>query len=117
MGFTAGFLGGVTLTASVLYLGVSVHRSNRAYQSTLVSQQSRILTNLIDGTPPPPRDYQRKTAGVSEMAKDKWNGEIEGLVRRAYETDWVAVGHQWETRAAAAWGNLRKQAKEAGVGK
>jgi len=114
MGFTAGFLGGVTLTASVLYLGASIHRSNRTYQSTLVSQQSRVLTNLIDGTPPPPRDQLKKVpAGVLEMGKDKWNSEIEGLVKRAYETNWAAVRARWEDRVAAAWGGLRKQFKEA----
>ena len=39
--------------------------------------------------------------------KDRWNGEIEKLVRNVQETDWNEKREQAEQRIAAAWGNLR----------
>jgi MICOS complex subunit MIC12 len=56
-------------------------------------------------------------AGVLEMAKDKWNREIEGLARRAYETDWAAVRATWGDRVVSAWGSVRSRVKEVGENK
>jgi MICOS complex subunit MIC12 len=52
-------------------------------------------------------------SGVFEMAKDKWNGEIEGLLKRAYETDWNAVGAKWEKRVTGFADKIRSGVKEA----
>jgi len=118
MGFLGGLIGGATLTTGILYLTAAIHRSNRTYQTTLVSQQNKILTNLIDPQLPPPRDRMKEVqAGVVEMAKDKWNNEIEGLLRRTYKTDWNAVRAKWEDRALAAVEKMRSGIKDAGDGK
>jgi hypothetical protein len=39
-------------------------------------------------------------AGLLEQAKDRWNTEIEGMVRRIYDTDWNHVRADWEDRIA-----------------
>lgn len=43
------------------------------------------------------------------MAKDRWNGEVEGLVKRAQETDWRRIRESLEDRAAGAWRKLREE--------
>lgn len=109
MGFTAGFLGGLTLTYSVLYLSLYLHRNNRVHQSLLLSQQSRLLNSKLD--PPEveyePPAYRIEEAGLNEMLKDRWNREVEGLVRRVQDTDWEEVRIRWENRVGSAWDNVR----------
>jgi MICOS complex subunit MIC12 len=53
-------------------------------------------------------------AGAIEMAKDRWNREIEGLLRRTYETDWNAVRGEWENRIVGVVGRVREKAADAG---
>jgi len=40
---------------------------------------------------PPPVAREVRT-GLVETAKDRWNGEVESLVRRVQATDWARVG-------------------------
>jgi len=110
MGFTAGFLGGATLTYSILYFSLSLHRANRSYQHTLLSQQSVLLNSVVEPLPPPPEPpaYTVKTAGLVEVLKDKWNAEVEGLVRRAQHTDWNQVRERVENGAGVVWRRLRE---------
>jgi altered-inheritance-of-mitochondria protein 5 len=129
MGFTAGFvsipkhpnipiltatnnkvqLGGITLTTSLLYLSAAYHRQNRLQQSISLSQQNAVLHNLVEPQPaaPPPR-ARMVNAGLVEEAKDRWNGEIEGLVRRMHNTDWNEVRSEWGGRIAGLVGRLRE---------
>ena len=113
MGFTTGFLGGLTLTYSLLYLSVYIHRSNRTYQSTLLRQQARLLNGKID--PPEPEyeapAYRIEQAGLEEQLKDRWNREVETLVRKAQTTDWEAVRIKWENRISNAFGRIRNTEK------
>ena len=46
--------------------------------------------------------------------KDRWNREIEGLVRKAQTTDWEAVRIDWEHKISNAFNKLRntEQAQE-----
>lgn len=109
MGFTTGFLGGLTLTYSVLYLSVYVHRQNRTHQALLLRQQSRLLTSVIDPPEPEyaPPAYRVEQAGLEELLKDRWNREVENLVRKAQHTDWEAVRIRWEARLGNAWDKVR----------
>jgi MICOS complex subunit MIC12 len=76
-----------------------MHRQNRARQSLMLSQQNQVLTNIVDPQPPiPPPSAREVRAGLLEQAKDKWNTEIEGIVRRIYDTDWNQVRANWEDR-------------------
>jgi MICOS complex subunit MIC12 len=52
-------------------------------------------------------------AGVVEMAKDKWNKEIESLATRAYETDWAAERAKWTDWTIGLFGSLKTVSKEA----
>ncbi|KAJ9642515.1 hypothetical protein H2199_004896 [Coniosporium tulheliwenetii] len=113
MGFATGFIGGLTLTTSVLYLSVYIHRQNRLNQSLYLRQSHLILTSLIEPPPPstPPRAREARPSLV-ETVKDRWNGEIEGLVRRALSVDWNGVREGMERAVARGWGKLRREVEE-----
>ncbi|KAF2740870.1 hypothetical protein EJ04DRAFT_558835 [Polyplosphaeria fusca] len=102
MGLTTGFLGGFTLTSAVLYLTISLHTKNRATQAALLRQQRQVLTNVVETQPPTPEPTAREApVGLAEMAKDRWNREVEGVVKRLYETDWRRVRERMEDRVDA----------------
>jgi Altered inheritance of mitochondria 5 len=43
-----------------------------------------------------------------EMMKDRWNGEVEGLVRRVQTTDWSEVRERWERRIGNVFSKLQE---------
>ena len=45
--------------------------------------------------------------------KDKWNAEVEGLVRRAQSTDWNEVRVRWERRLGNVWDKMRAEGADA----
>ncbi|RVX71559.1 hypothetical protein B0A52_05131 [Exophiala mesophila] len=110
MGFTTGFLGGMTLTYSVLCLGLYMHRANRNVQKTLLSQQTYVINTIVEPpTPlPDPPAYEVRKAGLTEELKDRWNREIEKLVRNVQETDWSAKRQVYEDKLATAWNSIRE---------
>lgn len=69
-----------------------------------------VLNNIVDPEPPsaPSREHVRH-AGVLEMAKDRWNGEVEHLVRRVQGTDWPKVRENAEGVAAGVWRGITKK--------
>ncbi|KAI0164450.1 hypothetical protein GGR52DRAFT_559902 [Hypoxylon sp. FL1284] len=109
MGFTTGFTGGVTLTLSAAYLTVLAHQRHREHQSAILRQQTRLLTSIVDPLPapaPPPTRSEAAAASrerLVERAKDRWNAELEGAVRRAQATDWDEVREGVETAVARLW--------------
>ncbi|KAL1621437.1 hypothetical protein UCDDS831_g08151 [Diplodia seriata] len=109
MGFTAGFIGGLTLTSSALYLSALIHQRNRLQQSLSLRQSAHLLKQIYDPdrlyTPPSMRE---RTAGVEDLAKDRWNREVARAVRRVQETDWREVGRGVEEAAWGAWERVRK---------
>ncbi|KAF1976104.1 hypothetical protein BU23DRAFT_456728 [Bimuria novae-zelandiae CBS 107.79] len=110
MGFTTGFLGGFTLTASVLWLTISLHTRNRVTQAALLRQQQRVLKNVVEPEPPAPEPEARVVpAGIAEMAKDKWNRALETSLKSVYETDWRRVRESAEDRFEAVVEKLREQ--------
>lgn len=73
------------------------------------------MRNIIDPLPPAPLPTAREAkVGVFESAKDLWNGEIEGLVRKIQYTNWHEVRERLEKRASAVWHKTSAQIKDAG---
>lgn len=92
-------LGGFTLISATLYLTLALHQQNRARQATLLRQQRLVLSNIVDPQPPAPEPRARQVPiGLSEMAKDRWNREVEGAVRWVEEVDWRRVREKMEER-------------------
>jgi altered-inheritance-of-mitochondria protein 5 len=111
MGFTTGFLGGFTLTCATLYFSAAIHTRNRAQQSILLRQQAQVLKGLIEPIPLAPEPIARELPmGLTEMAKDKWNKELEVVVRRVYETDWRRVREGLEDKV----GNVIEKIRDGG---
>jgi altered-inheritance-of-mitochondria protein 5 len=115
MGFTTGLLGGATLTYSILYLTLYVHKANRSAQHTLLSQSHMLLNSAVEPLPPLPEPpaYEVRKTSLTEELKDKWNGEIENAVRRLQTTDWDELRSQWERKI----GNVFERAGESDAGK
>lgn len=106
-------LGGLTLTTSLVYLSLLSHRQNRVQQAHLLRQQATVLNSIIDPAPAElPQIDQEVRGGVLETAKDRWNTELEHLVRRAYNTDWGRVREGVEQLGGQAWRRLQGQVEE-----
>ena len=50
----------------------------------------------------PPR-FRARRVSWTETWKDRWNAEVEGLVRGVQETDWDAVRATIEGRVRGVW--------------
>ncbi|KAK5010743.1 hypothetical protein LTR28_008052 [Elasticomyces elasticus] len=113
MGFTTGFLGGITLTSLVLSISLSLHSRNRLAQSLLLKQQSLVLTSIAEPQPlaPPPTARIART-GLVETAKDKWNAELESNVRKVMAVDWAGVWNGVEERVSRMWGQGLQKSRE-----
>lgn len=99
----------MTLTSSVLYLTIALHTKNRVTQAALLRQQRLVLTNVVEPIPPPPEPVAREApVGLVEMAKDRWNRELETAVRRVYDTDWRRVRENAEDKVSGIVGKLRE---------
>ncbi|KAK5090745.1 hypothetical protein LTR05_000921 [Lithohypha guttulata] len=109
MGFTTGFLGGLTLTYSLIYLSVYVHRSNRTHQSLLLRQQAKLLNSSLDPAEPEyePPAYRVEKAGLEEQIKDRWNRGIEEFVRRAQGWDLEATRLRIEDRIGNTFNKVK----------
>ena len=106
---TASQLGGVTLTSGILYLSIGLHTQNRLTQSALLRQQRTVLTGFYEPKQIEPEPTSREVpVGVAEMAKDRWNRELESLVRTAYNTDWRRVRENAEDKVSEILQKLRE---------
>ncbi|KPI37725.1 uncharacterized protein AB675_159 [Cyphellophora attinorum] len=110
MGFTTGFLGGVTLTYSVLYLTIYIHKANRNIQHTILQQSNGVLNSVVEPPQPvpDPPPYEIRRAGLTEQLKDGWNREVERLVKNIQTTDWTRQREIYEQKIAAAWSGVRQ---------
>ncbi|KAJ4365258.1 hypothetical protein N0V83_008877 [Neocucurbitaria cava] len=109
MGFTTGFLGGVTLTSAVLYLTISLHTQNRIQQAALLRQQRAVLTGFYEPKVQEPEPTSREVpVGLAEMAKDRWNRQLESAVRGLYNTDWRRLRESAEDRVSAVVEKIRE---------
>ncbi|EAT87579.1 MICOS complex subunit MIC12 [Parastagonospora nodorum] len=112
MGFTTGFLGGLTLTSGVLYLTIAMHTQNRTHQAALLRQQRLVLSEFYEPKKPEPEPSPRVVpVGLVEMAKDRWNRSLEEGIRRIYTTDWRKVREEAEDRATALAERIKQQSK------
>ncbi|KAF5025210.1 hypothetical protein F66182_2676 [Fusarium sp. NRRL 66182] len=108
MGFTTGFTGGVTLTLSLAYLSVLAHQRTREQQGQALRAQALALQGLVDPLPPLPPPTRSEVAAAQraqtvEVAKDRWNTEVENAVRWVQRTDWVQVREGLEDTALRIW--------------
>ncbi|KAF4954247.1 hypothetical protein FGADI_5403 [Fusarium gaditjirri] len=108
MGFTTGFTGGVTLTLSLAYLSVLAHQRTREQQGSALRAQALAIQGLIDPLPPLPPPTRSEVAAAQrartvEIAKDRWNTEVEKAVRWVQHTDWVQVREGLEDTASRLW--------------
>ncbi|EEA27677.1 hypothetical protein EYB25_001346 [Talaromyces marneffei] len=104
MGFMAGFFGGFTLTASVLYLSVQVHRSTRLAQRDAIREQVEILNDISSPLGAYYRRFaqeddsqkssiapQPKKPSAEELLKQQWNKEVEALAKKTVTVRWQDV--------------------------
>jgi altered-inheritance-of-mitochondria protein 5 len=88
--------GGFTLTASILYLSVQAHRSNRLQQRQAIREQAQVINEIAS----PLGAYYRRFApdaqqtptvsvaeprrpSAEELLKHQWNKEVETLAKKA----------------------------------
>jgi MICOS complex subunit MIC12 len=92
-----------------------MHRSNRLNQSLQLHQSSLILRNAIDPLPPAPEPSAREArVSLTESAKDRWNTEVEGLVRRIQTTDWDGVRDGVLERVASVYKTSKQAVQSVG---
>nr|POF16551.1 hypothetical protein CFP56_24069 [Quercus suber] len=97
-------LGGFTLTTTILYLSLSLHRQNRIHQAGLLHGQTFLLRTTVDPPSAPSAPTPREIpAGLWETAKDRWNAELESGVRKVQSTDWDAVRERMEESVSSMW--------------
>lgn len=99
----------MTLTSAVLYLTISLHTQNRMTQAALLRQQRAVLSGFYEPKQPEPEPTSREApVGLAEMAKDRWNRELETAVRKVYNTDWRRVRETAEDRVGAILGKINE---------
>ncbi|KAL4809730.1 hypothetical protein BDV18DRAFT_157476 [Aspergillus unguis] len=122
MGFFTGFLSGFTLTTSVLYVTLQVHRSTRLDQKSAIREQTkaidwlassrgaydrRLLPKGDEARASTPMDREASEASRHRMKnqfKHRWNEEVRTLARKAYQTSWEDV----RDVAAEGWRGVRR---------
>lgn len=99
----------MTLTSAVLYLTISLHTQNRATQAALLRQQRAVLSGFYEPKQPEPEPTSREVpVGLAEMAKDRWNRELETGIRKIYNTDWRRVRENAEDRVGSLLGKINE---------
>ncbi|KAK2798371.1 hypothetical protein FQN51_007771 [Onygenales sp. PD_10] len=119
MGFLSGFFSGIALTTTTLYISLTLHQATRHHQHLLLREQIDLINAIALPVTPsssstinlsrPPRTtddpaiaavmarsgYAARPRGdrpgVLELAKERWNGEVRGLVRWVQEVRWEDV--------------------------
>ncbi|KAF2086013.1 hypothetical protein K490DRAFT_45346 [Saccharata proteae CBS 121410] len=105
MGFTTGFIGGFTLTSSILYLTLTLHQQNRLKQAIMLRQSSILLNGVVEPSPTTfiPPSARETRSGLADTAKDGWNRNVEGLFRWVQNTDWTELGREAEGKVGKMW--------------
>ena len=93
-----------------------LHKANRNVQHTILQQSAGLLHATIEppAPVPDPPPYEVKRAGLTEELKDRWNSEIERMVRKIQTTNWQEQREIYEQKISNAWNNVKQteQAKE-----
>ncbi|KAI9851943.1 MAG: hypothetical protein M1824_002432 [Vezdaea acicularis] len=115
MGFTTGFIAGLTLPLLIASLSLSTHLSNRYQQRQVLRQQALLLTSTIDRDLHdyhlPERPARQEYEGVDrilESAKERWNSEVRGIVRWAQNVDLGNVGREVDGIVRGVWERVRR---------
>ncbi|KAH0543604.1 hypothetical protein FGG08_002042, partial [Glutinoglossum americanum] len=106
-------ISGITITAALIHLPLQAHAHIRADQSLILRQQSATLNALA--RPKDPHHYapgprsteprsDRRRKDVLEDAKERWNAEVVGAVRRVQAVDWRGVRERLEEGVGGLWG-------------
>lgn len=122
----------MTLVLGAAYLTLQAHQRTRAQQAETLRAQAYILNSLsyVPASAPKPKtiaeelallEYQQELLAAAEQkrrhrystgdeaatflqrAKDRWNAEVEGVVRWATNKDWTAAREDAEFVAANVW--------------
>ncbi|RDA88608.1 hypothetical protein CP532_5823 [Ophiocordyceps camponoti-leonardi (nom. inval.)] len=115
MGFVTGFTGGVALTLSLAYISIAEQQRRREAQSRMIRAQTWAVQSIIDSDEGARQRQQLQlqsrptTSSMEQLAKDRWNLEVERAVRWVQTTDWAAVGQGLENRVAALWAATKVQ--------
>ncbi|RCI09315.1 hypothetical protein L249_1434 [Ophiocordyceps polyrhachis-furcata BCC 54312] len=123
MGFITGFTGGVALTLSLAYISIAEQQRRRETQSRILRAQTWTLQNIIDSDEGARQRQQLQlqskpaASSMEQLAKDRWNLEIERAVRWVQTTDWAAVEQGLENRVAALWGEYGSETLAEGEAK
>lgn len=101
--------GGAALTLAIAYMSTVGQLRAREEQSLLVQQESRTLDAAIDHPPAPRRPTRSELAAAAranftDRAKDRWNAEVEGVVRWLQNADWDRARERAEDRVGALVG-------------
>lgn len=96
------------MTLSLAYLSVLAHQRNREQQGRSLRAQALAIQSLIDPVPeslPPTRSEvaAAKRAETIEVAKERWNEEVENAVKWVQRTDWGEVREGLEDRIGSLW--------------
>ncbi|KAJ5527846.1 hypothetical protein N7513_012005 [Penicillium frequentans] len=106
MGFFAGFCSGFALTSSVLFITITIHRTNRLEQRRAIREQVDQINWIAASAGAydrrfAPQDVPRRLEDrlhkndeeitMKEVLKHRWNQEVEKLARKAHETRWEDV--------------------------
>lgn len=107
----------MTLTLSLAYLSVLAHQRNREAQSKSLRTQTLMIQHLIDPIPQPLPPTRSEVAAAQreaavEVAKQRWNSEVENAVRWVQHTDWDEVREGMESRVAYLWAKATGQSVE-----
>lgn len=103
--------GGVALTLSIAYVSVLTHQRNREQQAAALRAQALALQSLIDPITEPLPPTRSEAAAAQrytpfEVAKDRWNHEIQNAVRWAQTKDWDEARENVEKRASRLWAKV-----------
>lgn len=121
----------MTLILGTAYLTLQAHQRTRAQQAETLRAQAYILNSLsyVPASAPKPKtiaeelallEYQQELLAAAQQnrrhrygdedkgsflrrAKDRWNTEVEGVVRWASTKDWTAAREDAEFAAANVW--------------
>lgn len=99
------------------YLTVLAHERNRQAQAQALRSQARVLNTLYELEPiSPPRSRaelaREERSTLTEIAKDRWNEEIENAVRWVQRTDWNEVRGNLEDSVSRLLGGGLQKSRE-----
>ncbi|KAI5819406.1 hypothetical protein BZA77DRAFT_290558 [Pyronema omphalodes] len=105
----AGFVGGVVLSGSTIYLCITELRSRTHYNSFVLRESRARLEALQKPAtlPENPKPYIARPS-LLETMKDRWNAELEGIWRWSQNLDHVKLREGLEEKAGNVVANLAK---------